>query len=223
LKSQQEQELKMLLVLVVVLLVGVLAAASTTWGDEIRLHLGGEADIDLEGREWIVVTLGTLPCENKIQRLVNSSVTDLRMFETGSVSTVYTSHTLEHLPHNDLAPENALEALKESRRVLKPGGELFVSVPDLPTLCRFYLSDELDLNLRKQVMVMMYGGQKDEFDYHKAGYDYELLVELIRRSGNWCDIEQIQGSAGFGLFHDASELEFNGTALSLNVRAVACL
>ena len=56
----------------------------------------------------------------------------------GVYESVYSSHTLEHLPRNEV-----LRVLSEFRRVLKPGGILRLVVPDLELMARTYLR-ELD-------------------------------------------------------------------------------
>jgi SAM-dependent methyltransferase len=55
-------------------------------------------------------------------------------FETGSVDAVYHSHVLEHLDR-----PVAREFLKETLRVLKPGGICRIVVPDFEFLCRAYV------------------------------------------------------------------------------------
>lgn len=50
-----------------------------------------------------------------------------------SVDAVYTSHTLEHVYYHE-----ALQALKEFRRVLKPDGYAVVIVPDVGSLGEFF-------------------------------------------------------------------------------------
>jgi SAM-dependent methyltransferase len=55
-------------------------------------------------------------------------------FESGSVDAVYHSHVLEHLDR-----PVAREFLKETLRVLKPGGICRIVVPDLEFVCRAYV------------------------------------------------------------------------------------
>lgn len=55
-------------------------------------------------------------------------------FSSNSVEVLYTSHVLEHFPR-----WKAQEIVKETFRVLKPGGLIRVIVPDLEVLCRRYL------------------------------------------------------------------------------------
>jgi len=57
-------------------------------------------------------------------------------YADGSMDLVYSSHLLEHL-----SPEQAEKLLKESLRVLKPGGVVRVVVPDLEALARNYLCE----------------------------------------------------------------------------------
>ena len=53
-----------------------------------------------------------------------------------SLSQVYMSHTLEHIDYMDaLQP-----TLQEIARVIRPGGVLKCSVPDLAILCQMFLS-----------------------------------------------------------------------------------
>lgn len=61
---------------------------------------------------------------------------DLRQplpFATGSAAAVFTEHFLEHL-----SKDEALRFLAECKRVLKPGGAIRISMPDLQHLLRCY-------------------------------------------------------------------------------------
>lgn len=53
-----------------------------------------------------------------------------------SVDVIYSSHMLEHLERED-----AIKFLKEARRVLKHGGVIRISVPDIKCLVENYLKD----------------------------------------------------------------------------------
>jgi len=67
-------------------------------------------------------------------------------FEDDSVDLVYTSHVIEHFDFKE-----AFEVLKEWKRVLKPGGIIYMETPDLLASCKkFIASDE-------QGRISMYG------------------------------------------------------------------
>jgi predicted SAM-dependent methyltransferase len=55
-------------------------------------------------------------------------------FHTGTISSIYASHVLEHLYHVD-----AQKLLAECKRVLKPGGVIRLVVPDLHSMVVDYL------------------------------------------------------------------------------------
>jgi predicted SAM-dependent methyltransferase len=60
-------------------------------------------------------------------------------FEDASVDLVFNEHFLEHLSR-----EQGLAFLRECRRILKPGGMLRISTPDLRWLCAQYVCGQLD-------------------------------------------------------------------------------
>jgi predicted SAM-dependent methyltransferase len=65
-----------------------------------------------------------LDIDPDVQPDIVASMTDLG--EIGPFDAIYTTHTLEHL-----YPDEVLTALREFKRVLKPGGGLVLIVPDL--------------------------------------------------------------------------------------------
>ena len=70
-------------------------------------------------------------------------------------------------------------ALSEWHRVLKPGGALFVAVPDLATLVNMHRDESLSFADRYMVMRMMFGGQVDAHDFHYTGFNEDLLAHLL--------------------------------------------
>ena len=68
-----------------------------------------------------------------------ASITDMHMVEAASVDAVWSSHILEHL----FAHEAPL-ALREFHRVLKPGGFVLLTLPDLQAVAELVAKDKLD-------------------------------------------------------------------------------
>jgi predicted SAM-dependent methyltransferase len=178
--------------------------------DPLLLNIGGIKRIS----DWINVnsqSQSVLAITDDID--VVRKMHNLYGFENGSVSAIYSSHTLEHAGFGD---QELQETLTEWRRVLKPGGLLFVSVPDLPTLSEMYLDQELSFSQHWMVTRMMYGAQMDDMDYHKIGFDETLLATFLTTAG-FCDIQRV---GSFNLpFADTSDLVYAGYFISLNIIA----
>lgn len=88
---------------------------------------------------------------------------------------IYSSHFLEHLFKQD-----AERLLKESYRVLKPGGTIRVCVPDLAYAVFLYAHGE------KEKMLENYFFVEDKESFlarHKYMYDFELLKNLLEKIG----------------------------------------
>jgi len=62
-------------------------------------------------------------------------MSDLHGILNNSVSAVYSSHTLEHVSWGNIK-KNILITLQEWFRILRPGGLLLISVPNLTTLAK---------------------------------------------------------------------------------------
>src|SRR3954468_16802710 len=95
--------------------------------DGIKLHIGGQ-----EKREgWSIVDALPGPIVDYV-----GNCNDLSFLADESCSEVYASHVLEHLAYNG----ELQKTLKGIHRVLKPGGRLRASVPDLELLCQLFLN-----------------------------------------------------------------------------------
>ena len=169
---------------------------------EIKLHVGG-----VEPKEgWMIVNIMDGPHVD-----VLGSTTDLSPFGDATVSTIYASHILEHLSYQ----HELIQALREFARVLKPGGQLMVSVPNLEVLCRLYMMPGVSLDHRFFVMRMIFGGQVDDYDYHKTGFDFATMKHFMEHVG----FHGCKRVESHGLFNDTSDKEMLGTRISLNMVA----
>lgn len=171
--------------------------------DSLRLHVGGEAAL----HGWKVLNIEPADYVDYV-----GDCSDLSQFADQSVAEIYTSHVLEHLGYLDDLPNT----LKEFHRVLKVGGRLRLSVPDLETLCRLFLHPKLDMSSRFHVMRVMFGGQMDPHDFHKVGMTEEFMTDYLQVAG-FTSIERVET---FDLVADTSTLKLAGVAVSLNMQAV---
>jgi len=170
----------------------------------IKLHIGGkEAHPD-----WKILDIEARP---EVDFVGNAA--SLEQFEDGSVEAIYASHVLEHFYYG--LNNELINTLAEWRRVLKPGGKLYISVPDLKTLCWLYLNPNLMPIERHHVMRMMFGGQTNEYDVHKVGLDADVLGLYLAEAG----FQEYETVSEFGWFNDCSSLRLLDTLISLNAIA----
>jgi len=170
----------------------------------LNLHIGGKE----VHSDWKIVDIESRP---EVDYVTNAS--DLSMFESASVDRIYSSHTLEHFYYG--INNELLNTLNEWNRVLKPGGKVLISVPDLETLSRLYIRDDINQRQRFQIMRMMFGGQTNIYDVHKVGFDFETLKMYLEQA----NLKYITRVKEFNLFNDCSSLKFLDTLISLNVIA----
>ena len=166
-----------------------------------KLHIGGLERAD----GWEI--LNAVPGPN-VDHLCNAN--ELPQFEDNTFSEIYASHILEHFDYKG----EILSTLKEWRRILAPGGKIYVSVPDLDVLARLILSkDKLDVDHQYFVMRMLFGGH--EYDYHLAGLNEAILSKFLTLSG-FANITKVDA---FGMFDDASNMTYMQLPISLNLIA----
>ena len=141
---------------------------------------------------------------------IEGDVSDLSMFSDGAVSQIYASHILEHFPHN-----KTVDVLKEWCRVLKKGGEAFISVPDFDVLVKYYKR----IGLTQWIVDLGWGGQEYPEAYHYSPFNFHRLALVLTKAG-FSNMERI-AHMPFGLA-DCSELRntVDGTMISLNMRAI---
>lgn len=170
--------------------------------EPFRLHIGGQ-----EPREgWKILNIQPGPGVNFVGDCV-----DLSKFADESVDLVYASYVYTHVEYKHL-----LSAFQEVRRVLKPGGEFMLSVPDMDILCQMFLHQDVTLEGRFNLMRLMFGGQFDAHDFHKVGLNWQILCAYLGDAG-FSGASRVES---LGQFQDCSEIVFGGHRVSLNVIAV---
>ena len=146
-----------------------------------RLHLGagdrkvpGWLNVDLSGSDYDVdLGSGQLP------------------WRTDSVECAVSEHTIEHL---ELRTE-VLPLLSELNRVIRPGGEIWLSCPDIEKICRSYIDHRMaDLMGDRQTRLPEYhlgdvpSSHLINELFHQSGehknlFDFELLEWALHSTG----------------------------------------
>lgn len=144
-------------------------------------------------------------------------------FNSESVDVIYASHVFEHIPRFGTAA-----TLREWHRVLKPGGKLYLCVPDLEALFKIYLENlprydtEEGRYLVDLVCGVAYGGQVDRYDFHFYGYSLVTLKALLESAGFENVRRFRRDELNFDPPVDGSTAILSDVPLSLNVQADKC-
>lgn len=139
-----------------------------------------------------------------------SDVSDLPV-EDNSVDEIYASHILEHFPHR-----KTLEVLDEWHRVLKPGGELKIAVPDFDTTVRYAMV----MGLNDWVVNFLWGDQEYDGAFHYTGFNEDRLTGMLHLAGFY----SVSRVNHFGMVKDCSTLAFalpDGGKLSVSLNLIA--
>lgn len=150
-------------------------------------------------------------CEENGKLLLNYNLLKKWPVNDGAISFVAGSHFIEHLDLN-----HGIAFLKESFRVMKPGGVIRLSCPDLEIYARNYIDRNMDFFQHKLVREWCTFSQAqtpgeilaakayDSGGSHKWFYDFDSLKHILelagfkdvrkcqRIEGNLPDIEEIE-------------------------------
>jgi len=166
---------------------------------KLNLHIGGK----IPHPNWKILNI--VPGEGVD---IVGDAKDLGQFKDESIQNIYASHVLEHLALSELAA-----CLREWYRVLDPNGNMFISVPNLTTLCELFASGECDPNERFLIIKMMMGSQKNPYDFHRSAFDMDFICYILAEAG----FKLIKEVESFGILKDCSEIRVRGRRISLNV------
>lgn len=147
-------------------------------------------------------------------------VADLKSlpYPDGSVDLVYSCAAIEHLGRREW-----VGALKEWARVLRPGATLRLSTSDFEAAIARYQ----ERNNLEELLGLLIGGQKDDYDWHGMIFDFATLVKGLHEAG-FIDIRRYDwrhteiGKLGIDDFSQAYLPHMdkdNGRLMMLNVEA----
>lgn len=120
---------------------------------------------------------------------IQASITDMSMVADASVDAVWSAHNLEHL-----LPHEVPVALAEFHRVVRPGGFVLVTVPDLQQVAEHVAQDKLEdaayISMMGPItpLDMLYGlrsalADGNLFMAHRMGYTATTLQGYLARAG----------------------------------------
>jgi SAM-dependent methyltransferase len=117
------------------------------------------------------------------------SMTDMHPVATGSIDAIWSSHNLEHLHRHEVPV-----ALSEFLRVLRPGGQMLATLPDLQRIAEFVASDSLEDEAYSSPagpitpLDMIYGhtpslARGNLHMAHRTGFTARTLGQLLNEAG----------------------------------------
>jgi len=138
----------------------------------------------------------------------------LKRFPANYAEEIYACHVLEHFSHKEIVP-----ILRRWYEVLKPGGILRISVPDIDRIVKIYTANWQHFQTpgNSPWIGLLYGGQESPYDFHKTGFNFCWLKFLMEQA-SFHSITEYPHEPHFAKITDASlaHVPFN-EFLSLNV------
>ncbi|MBZ9566652.1 class I SAM-dependent methyltransferase [Modicisalibacter tunisiensis] len=118
-----------------------------------------------------------------------ADTTDLSAVESESVDAVFSSHNLEHLDDHAVPT-----ALAEMHRVIRPGGFLLITLPDLQQVAQWVAQGKLTETLYDSPagpitpLDILYGhrasvARGNHYMAHRTGFDTQRLGQVLRAAG----------------------------------------
>jgi predicted SAM-dependent methyltransferase len=169
--------------------------------EPIRLHLAC-GKIKINGWKNIDARKDTNPD-------IVSGVEKLDFVEKNSVDDIYACHILEHFGFRLVKP-TAMDVLKNWVSVLKPNGNIYLSVLDLKVIGRAF-NNIRNTKQQTDFIYATFGGCNYEGNMHKTGFTEELLRQMMTNAG----LKNIKPFESF--VNDTSRFVLHGYPLSLNL------
>ena len=111
-----------------------------------------------------------------------------KFFANSSIDEIYCRHSLEHYTF-----AQGVQALAAWYKILKPGSEMHLIVPDLDYHLKQFADKTNwhktsdwkfnDITNLEHALGSLFGWQSNDFDIHKSGYNFELLKIKLETAG----------------------------------------
>jgi predicted SAM-dependent methyltransferase len=178
------------------------ASASAT-GGKVVLNVGCGYPLrqklhpHFHGPEWREVRLDLDPA---VRPDIVCSITDMAPVSADAVDAIWSSHNLEHLQRHEVP-----SALAEFFRVLRPGGFLLLTLPDLQNVARLVVEDRLEDQAYTSssgpitALDMIFGhtaslARGHSLMAHRTGFTARTLQKVLTEAG-FVEITVRRGSA----------------------------
>lgn len=150
-----------------------------------------------QGEHWREIRLDIDP---RVKPDVVASLTDMSTISTASADAVWSSHNLEHLDGFEVP-----RALREVRRVLKPGGFVLINLPNLQQIAELIVSGQTEDVMYTSPagpitpLDMLFGHQAslargNNYMAHRTGYTPERLRNVLV-DADFAEVRVMRGNA----------------------------
>lgn len=140
---------------------------------DLKLHIGSG---DIRIGDYINVDSLLSP---NVDLMIN--IKNLKYFvRKNSVAKIYGSHILEHFSHKEVK-----KVIEDCYQLLKKGGELRISVPDMDKIIKIYAKNWRHFQTvpNSPWVGLIWGGQLTRYDYHKTGFNFCWMKYLLQQVG----------------------------------------
>ena len=131
----------------------------------------------------------TLDIDPRVQPDIVATITDMTPVAADSVDAVWSSHNLEHLEGYQVHT-----AMQEIHRVLKPGGFVLITLPDVQKICQIIANGGLEEVLYRSPvgpitpLDVLFGHQDsiargNTYMAHRTAFDAARLSEQLHKTG----------------------------------------
>jgi SAM-dependent methyltransferase len=133
------------------------------------------------GEDWTHVDIDKTPLRdwetNKQYPVDIVSEAHAIKMTSGTADLVYSQEMLEHVSRKRYP-----HVLREWARILKPGGFMWIEVPDFLACCEQVLTID-NLQMDRGIQQLFYGGQANEFDFHYNGFTPRIFADDFNTLG----------------------------------------